>query len=270
MLSATSGIKRTDAGSGGRVSKEPMITETEGIVIRQIKTAYGRRMIVLLTKKYGRISAGTSITEGGKNKTALALRPFTRGRYELFKGRDSYSINGAETIESYYSIGEDIDKYSCAAGALELTDRMLEDEQQSPGMYNLLSEYLSMLEKRKSDFGTLFLAFRIKALELFGSGINVKACAKCGKTDGLTRISIPDGGVICSDCAGPSADLNPLIFEAGDDIIKIIDFIQAHPLRALEKLSVPDPLKNRITKIVKAHYSYHLGIEGLKSESLIL
>ena len=247
-----------------------MITETEAIVIRQTKTAYGRRMIVLLTKNYGKISAGTSITEGGKNKSALALRPFTRGRYELFKGRESYSINGAETIESFYSIGEDIDKYSCASGALELADRMLEDEQQSAGMYNLLSEYLSMLEKRKSDFGTLFLAFRIKALELFGSGINVKSCVKCGRTDGLTLISIPDGGVLCADCAGPSADLNPLIFEAGDDIIKIVDFIQTHPLRALEKLSVPDPLKGKITRILKAHYSYHLGIEGLKSESLII
>ena len=247
-----------------------MITETEGIVIRQIKTAYGRRMIVLLTQKYGRISAGTSITEGGKNKTALALRPFTRGRYELFKGRESYSINGAETLESHYLIGEDIEKYSCAAGALELTDRMLEDEQPSPGMYNLLSEYLSMLEKRKSDCGTLFLAFRIKALELFGSGINVKACARCGKTEGLTRFSVPDGGVLCADCAGTPDDLNPLIFEIGDDIIKIVDFIQTHPLRALEKLSVPDPLKSRITKMIKSHYSYHLGIEGLKSESLIL
>ncbi|MBR3296593.1 MAG: DNA repair protein RecO [Firmicutes bacterium] len=247
-----------------------MITEAEGIVIRQIKTAYGRRMIVLLTQKYGRISAGTSITEGGKNKTALALRPFTRGRYELFKGRNSYSINGAETIESHYLLGEDIDKYTCAAGALELTDRMLEDEQPSPGMYNLLSEYLSMLEKRKSDCGTLFLAFRIKALELFGSGINVKSCVRCGKTEGLTRISVPDGGALCGDCAGPSAELNPLIFEVGDDIIKIVDFIQTHPLRALEKLSVPDPLKNKITKIVKAHYSYHLGIDSLKSESLII
>jgi DNA repair protein RecO (recombination protein O) len=127
-----------------------------------------------------------------------------------------------------------------------------------------------MLEKRKSDYGTLFLAFRIKALELFGSGINVKNCVKCGKTEGLTRVSVPDGGLICEDCGGPSAELNPLIFEVGDDIIKIVDFIQTHPLRALEKLSIPDPLKSRITKMIKSHYSYHLGIEGLKSESLIL
>ena len=101
-----------------------MITDTEGLVLRQVKAVNGRRMIVILTKRYGKISAGTSISEGGKNKTALALRPFTYGRYELFKGRDTYSINGAETLQSFYAIGEDVDKYMAASYALELTDAL--------------------------------------------------------------------------------------------------------------------------------------------------
>ena len=42
-----------------------MYTDSEGIVIKQIKTAYGRRMVVLLTKKYGKVSAGTSISDRG-------------------------------------------------------------------------------------------------------------------------------------------------------------------------------------------------------------
>ena len=118
-----------------------MYTETEGIVIKQIKTVNGRRMIVLLSKKYGKISAGTSISERGKNKSALALRPFTYGRYEVFKGRESYSINGAETISSFFSIGEDIDKFAAASAALELADRLLEEDQPAAGMFNLLSEF---------------------------------------------------------------------------------------------------------------------------------
>ena len=30
-----------------------MVTDTEGLVLRQIKAANGRRMIVILTKRYG-------------------------------------------------------------------------------------------------------------------------------------------------------------------------------------------------------------------------
>ena len=70
-----------------------------------------RRMILLFSRKYGKISVGTSAAEGGKNKSALAARPFTYGRYELFKGRDSYNLNNGQVIKSYYGIGEDLDKY---------------------------------------------------------------------------------------------------------------------------------------------------------------
>lgn len=247
-----------------------MYTETEGIVIKQIKTAYGRRMVVLLSKKYGKISAGTSISERGKNKAALALRPFTHGRYEVFKGRESYSINGAETIDSFYTIGENIDKFAAASVALELADRLLEEDQSSPGMYNLLLEFLLLLDARKNDFATLLLAYRIKALDLSGSGIRTDACVLSGKTDDFAGISVPDGGVVCRECYKPESSLNPLIFEVSNDIINVIRFVQAHPLRSLEKLSVPEGAERRITKILRAYYSYHMGIENLKSESLIV
>ena len=82
-----------------------MLTDTEGIVLRQVKTSYGRRMVLLFSKKYGKISAGTSIAEKGRNRSSLALRPFTYGRYEMFKNRESYNINSADVIRSYYGIG---------------------------------------------------------------------------------------------------------------------------------------------------------------------
>ena len=247
-----------------------MYTDTEGIVIRQTKTAYGRRMIVLLTKKYGKISAGTSISEKGKNKSSLALRPFTYGKYELFKGRDSYSINGAETIESFFSIGEDISKFAAASTALELTDRLLEEDQPAPAMFSLLSDLLAMLEARKNGFGTLLAAFKIKALVLSGCGIAADACVKCGKTEDLKYFSVPDGGFLCSSCTDAQSLLNPLIFEVSDDIINIVRFVKVHPLRSLENLSIPAPVGERLTRILRAYYSFHLGIDALKSESLII
>ena len=41
-----------------------MITDTEGIVLRQVKAAGGRRMISLFSRKFGKISVGASINEG--------------------------------------------------------------------------------------------------------------------------------------------------------------------------------------------------------------
>ena len=47
-----------------------MKADTEGIVLRETKTSYNRRMILLFTREYGKISAGTNLGERGKSKSA--------------------------------------------------------------------------------------------------------------------------------------------------------------------------------------------------------
>lgn len=109
-----------------------MYTSTEGIIFRQVKATGGRRMILLFTKKYGKISAGSSLSEKGKGKTALAMRPFTYGVYELYKGREYYNLNNAEVRKSYFRIGDDLDKYMQASLVLELTEKMIPEEVPQP------------------------------------------------------------------------------------------------------------------------------------------
>ena len=131
-----------------------MITDTEGIVLRQVRTVGGRRMILLFSRKFGKINVGTSINEGGKNKSALAVRPFTNGRYELFKGRESYNLNSGQVLQSFYRIGEDLDKYMAASYVLELTEKLLPEEMAQPRLYQLLLDFLEEMEQREKKHGT--------------------------------------------------------------------------------------------------------------------
>ena len=39
-----------------------MITDTDAIVLRQVKTVNGRRMLLLFSQKYGKISVGSNLT----------------------------------------------------------------------------------------------------------------------------------------------------------------------------------------------------------------
>ena len=246
-----------------------MYTDCEGLILRQVKTLNGRRMLVLLTKKFGKISAGTSINEKGKNKTALALRPFTYGHYELFKNKDTYNINGAETIESFYSLGENVDKYMMVSYALELTDNLVMEDQPCPQLFNNIYEFLGMLEKRKASFDTLLIGFMLKALYSVGNGPILD-------TENASCFSIPDGGLIALEpggaatSQGTTAGPSPLKFELSNDIISAMQFIGSHSLKSLENLALPKEAEQKILKILKAYYAYHLGIENLKSEGLII
>ena len=157
-----------------------MVTDTEAIVLRQTRTLGGRRMILLFSRKFGKISVGTNLNEGGKYKSALAVRPFTNGRYELFKGRDSYNLNNAQVLRSFYKIGEDLDKYMAASYVLELTEKILPEEMAQPRLYNLLLDFMEELELRAQKHETLVMAYIIKALDFLGSMPQMKMCVCCG------------------------------------------------------------------------------------------
>ena len=219
-----------------------MYTDIEGVVLRQTKTVNGRRMVSIFSKQYGKISAGTSISERGKNKTALALRPFTYGRYEVFKSHDTYSIGGAETLRGFYRIGEDIDKFMCASYVLELTDRLLPEEQPVPQMLALLLDFFSLIEKRRAGCETLVIGYQMKALELSGVA--------------------PD----LSD----RESLDPRLSGLDGEALDALQFIASHPFSALEGLALKSEAEGKLRSAMKAYYSYHLGIENLKSEGLII
>lgn len=246
-----------------------MVTDTEGLVLRQIKAANGRRMIVILTKRYGKISAGTSISEGGKNKTALALRPFTYGRYELFKARDSFSINGAETLQSFYAIGEDLDKYMTASYALELTDAMAQEDEPQPALLALIRDFLQLLDERKSAFGTLLVGFQMKALQIEGSAPQLDRCMRTGNRDDLQVLSVADGGMLCGSCVD-EAPADPLRFALTPEQLSALRYMAARPITALKGIGLNEETEKKLRRLFKAYFAYHLGIENLKSESLLI
>ncbi|NLT47577.1 MAG: DNA repair protein RecO [Clostridiales bacterium] len=243
-----------------------MYAETEGIILKQIKIAGGRRMLVIFTKRYGKISAGTSISEGGKNRSALALRPFTYGKYQINKTGSHYHVNGGETIASHYPIGEDIDKYLCASFGMEFTDKLLPEEAAAPRLFLLLAEFLEMMEKRTKKHETLLVAYQLKALELSGSAPRLDSCVLCGAEEKLTGFCVSDGGLVCESCKTLSDSKERLIYDTGFGIVNVIKFLTQRPLSQLENLALDDDTLKWIKEVLKSYIEYHLDISCLKSE----
>lgn len=260
-----------------------MQTDTEGIVLRQVKTADGRRMILLFTRKYGKISVGTGISErSSRSRSALSIRPFTYGRYELYKGREYYNLNSGEVLKSYYFLGEDLDKYVAASTALELTEKLIQEEMPEPKMFSLLLDFFGALERapggEKSGpvSETLLLAYRIKLLAELGAMPEISHCASCGgELKAPCSFSVRDGGVICSDCAekrGKEAQNSAnekLIYRPGFDIVKVMGYFMQKPLSAFEKIALNEETAKELREILRDYMAYHLDLRPLKSETML-
>lgn len=248
-----------------------MLTDTEGIVLRQVKTSYNRKMILLFTKKYGKISAGTSIGEKGKSKSSLALRPFTYGRYELFKNRDSYNINNADVIKSYYKIGEDVDKYMNGAYVLEFTEKILSEGVQAAGLFNLLLDFFTVLENRDKGIGSLVLAYQTKAFKYAGVMPALDRCAVCGEKKEPAVFSIEEGGIVCGDCYEKlqNSQTHTLIYDVKFGIVDVLKYFSANSLKNLENLALKEDTGKLLQELVRQYAAYYLDAVDLKSEKLV-
>jgi DNA repair protein RecO (recombination protein O) len=214
--------------------------ECEAIVLRQTKALKGRRMITLFTDAYGKLSAGTNLSERGRGKSALAVRPFTRGRYTLKTDRGYTNILSAETLRSYYSIGENYEKYVNASLVLEFAGRMLPEEAPAPELWATTVKFMEMMERRSGGRRTLTAAWLARALDFAG----VLPGAENFKNDKL--------------------------FSAlGFDTLEALAYLMGNPLEKMAALALDEDKAGAIIGALLRFAELHLDIGNLKSEALL-
>jgi DNA repair protein RecO (recombination protein O) len=216
-----------------------MTIECEAIVLRQTKALKGRRMITLFTDAYGKLSAGTNLSERSKGKSALAIRPFTRGRYTLKTDRGYTNIVSAETLRSYYSMGEDYEKYINASLVLEFAGRMLPEEAPAPELWGETVKFMEMMERRSRGRSTLTAAWLVRALDFAGV--------------------LPD-----------AADFeNDKLFSGLEfDTLEALAYLMGNPIEKMAALALDEGRAGAIIGALLRFAELHLDIGNLKSEAL--
>jgi len=241
---------------------------TAGIVLRQIKIPGDRRMLSIFTERFGKISVSVAGNKmNGKNKGSLAFKPFTLGNYDIYTGRDYYSLGKAETVKSWFGIGEDVDRYLEGSFILEFTEKLLEESVPSPHLFALLKDYFDVLEKRTRAHSFLTTAFQIKAVSVMGVAPEVESCVICGKKYDDYMFVNEAGGCVCRNCISEvSKRDNPLIYRNDSAIIDRIRYLIRTPMKKLEKIYLEEESLGEINRLIREYSRYHLDINELKSE----
>lgn len=242
-----------------------MNLQSRGIILKQTKILNDRRMLVMFSDRFGKISVSVGFGGQGKNKSSLAYKPFTLGRYDLYKGREIYSINKAETLRSFFSIGEDVDKYMHASYVLEFTEKLLAEEAPAPKLFELLTDFFEIIEKRPREYLFLVRAYQIKAIQYCGYMPKLSGCVVCGKTAENYVFGIEAGGLVCENCI---QDIG-LIYRVNSDIIEKIKYIAGNPLKKMGNLYLDTTSLEVISELINQYIAYHMDIHDLKSEEFL-
>ena len=180
--------------------------KTEAVVLRSIRFGEADRILHLYSAHRGRIGAIAKGSRRPKSRFGGRLEPFFRLDLVLYEGRgDLATVTAAATVDGYPRLRASSATLGAAARACDAVLRLLDAAEPNPAAYNLLCNYLAMLDdperEGRADLAEA-LAFRLKLALSAGFAPELGSCARCGEADHLTGFSGAAGGVVCSSCEG--------------------------------------------------------------------
>jgi DNA repair protein RecO (recombination protein O) len=188
----------------------PGTLKTEAIVLRSIRYGEADRILHLYTPHRGRVSAIAKGVRKAKSRFGGRLEPFFRLEAVLYEGRSELlTVTTVNTLAGHPRLRESAAALDVAARACDAVGRMFATDDPHPGVYNLLANELTLLD-RDTSVATAqnALAFRMKLLVAAGLAPQLAACASCGEREHLSGFSGAAGGVVCPSCEAGSFALS--------------------------------------------------------------
>ena len=123
------------------------VIEVTGMVIKSMPIGERDRRVTLLTAEQGKLSFFARGAGKPGSPFMGVTRPFSYGRFSLFQGRDSFSLESAEIVNYFEKLSADLVTTCYATYFLELADYYAREFAPEPGILKLL--YLSFLALQK-------------------------------------------------------------------------------------------------------------------------
>lgn len=172
--------------------------KTRGIVVKEVGTGEADKIITIFSRNRGRISA---LAKGGKrpkSKLSAGSQLMCYGEYVLYSGKDMYSVNSCEVLEPFYEIRNDMVKLTYAAHFMDIVQEIIQENQPSPKLLQLLLNSLHMLAKTEKPPELVSRVFELRALSTAGYAPHVRSCMLCGlESERAYSFSFSICGFIC-------------------------------------------------------------------------
>ncbi len=228
----------------------------EGVVLRHSDWGETDRLLTLYTRERGKVRAIAKGARKIRSRKAGHLEPFTRVTLQLARGHDLPIVTQADTLDAYLPIHENLVMTSQAAYIVELLDRFTyEDDTENYGIFQLLTEVLSRLEK-EPDPWLAIRYYEVRLLDLLGYRPHWFECANCGREIKAEDqyFSAARGGVLCPACGRGQPDVWPLSVEA----LKYLRHFQRSTYSEAQRARPAPEVRTEVESLLQRYVTYLL------------
>jgi DNA repair protein RecO (recombination protein O) len=212
------------------------VYKANAIVLRRINLGETDKILTLLCRETGKLSAVAKGARRGTSKLSGATELFTYSRLLLAVGKSLDIVSQCEIKESFPQLRTDLSRLTRATYLCELTDRLVEEREPNPEVFDLLLSALYLLQRAEDNADVIVHAFELHLLAERGYTPQLDVCVKCG--DGLPRgrtgFSPSLGGTLCGADRYSSDDAIAVSHETLELMRKLLsaepeEMIMLHP-----------------------------------------
>jgi DNA repair protein RecO (recombination protein O) len=240
---------------------------TVGIVIKEVNVGEADKIVTILTKNYGRISA---LAKGGKRpKSAIsaASQIMCYSDFVLYSGKEMYSINSCEVIEPFYEIRNDMEKLTYAAHFMDIVLELAQEDQPAPRLLQLLLNSLYMLAKTEKQPELISRIFELRALSVSGYAPHTASCIVCGQeAENFYSFSFSKCGFICDREKCSATDKCSLPLSTGAS--RAMQYIIYSKMKDLFKFRLSDDVLDELERVMKRYLREQLERDFTKLDFL--
>lgn len=242
----------------------PRLYRTPAVVLKRMDYGEADRLLTLYTRDHGKLRALAKGVRRTTSRSAGHLEPFMLADVLLARGRELDIVSQADTLASFRSVREDVEKTSYAYYMSELTDLMTADRLENVAVYEALADGLESLETQ-ADSRYALVAFQMALFQTLGYRPELVECVTCRESiaPGDNQFSAQLGGVLCPTCGPREPSARP----CGTAPLKLLRHVQRSP-RSGQGLRVASAVSRQAEALLR-DYAELLVERHLRAPALI-
>ena len=178
---------------------------TDAINLKSYNLNDADKIIVLYSKEKGLLKGVAQGLKRPKSKLGARMDALVANNLMMIKGKSMDKICQAQSLNTFKSIREDMDKLIYSSYLSEIVANFgVEEEPSSKEIYELLYKALNRINTAsdKKEVLIAVIKFQLKYMLIQGFGLEFDTCLCCREQilDEDMFISLQMGGVLCKEC----------------------------------------------------------------------
>lgn len=218
-----------------------------GIVLQATPVGDYDKRLVILTKEKGKITAFARGARRPNSQLLAASNPFAFGEFDLFPGRDAYTLQRARISEYFRELATDYDMACYGFYFTEVANYYSLENADDKELLKLVYQSLKALASGKFSLELVQRVFEFKVMGINGEYPDVFSCVCCKKKENLKLINLNKGGCVCEDCKDKVGGI-----ECSDSAIYTMQFVLSSSIQKLYTFNLTKEALEEFSNLVES------------------